>query len=740
MTMRTGLLVMVAAALLLVAAGARAQDTPKPAPTPAAGSEFVGANQIDFGVRGTIFGDNSDEARFQRYRDLRDGGTIDLFRFTNETNAYRLNLQGDHVGYRDQRFSGSYNNFGKVKASFEWNQVPLYYSDTTATLYTSGGGVLTLPDSVQSGIQNKTQTVFGAVTSATPVTLRVKRDIADFRVNYSASPNVDLGLTFRNTQRQGASPQSVNFGFSDAIEVPFPTDSRTTDLGASLQWANDHAIAKVAYDGSFFRNNISTLTWDNPLRVTDDPTAGAAIGRMALAPNTDLNTGSALASFKLPAHSRATGYVSISNVTNNDALIPFTTNSALPTIALDRPTAELTARVTATTFTFNSSPTSYLWLNARYRGYVYDNRSPEFFVGQTVNYDTSVASLNEGTELFGFTRHTFDGDVSVTPYRYVAFRGGYTKETIDHTNPSTGAVTRYVEKTTEDIGRASVDLTNVGWLTLRGIYEHSKRVGAGLDLEALIDIGEQPSLRQFDIADRTKDSFRGIFTVTPVSQFSVNASAGIGKEDYPGANFGLRNNNNHVYSIGFDFVPIDAVSAGFTYGYEKYDALQGSRTATPLPAGGSLDDPTQQFNDPRRNWTDDSSDKVHTWNASLDLLKLIPKTELKFGYDYSKADSTYVYGITPDAIAANLFAAPVQLPSVTNKLQRGTVDGRYFITSHLAAGLVYWYDKYDVNDFALGPRTSLASPATASSTLMMLGYYYRPYSANTFWAKLSYLW
>src|SRR5262249_16878419 len=176
---------------------------------------------------------------------------------------------------------------------------------------------------------------------------------------------------------------------------------------------------------------------------------------------------------------------------------------------------------------------------------------------------------DEPAERFGFTRHTFDGDVSISPFRFVAFRGGYTRETIDRTNPSSGELTRYVEKTTEDIGRVSVDLTNVGWLTLRGVYEHSKRVGSGFDFEPLIDRGEQPELRQFDIADRNKDSFRGIFTLTPVSQFSVNASAGIGKEDYPGGTFGLRNNNNNVYSIGFDFLPVESISAGVNYGYEK---------------------------------------------------------------------------------------------------------------------------------------------------------------------------
>jgi MtrB/PioB family decaheme-associated outer membrane protein len=735
--MRTKLGVMVAA-LLLVAAGASAQDVAN-ASAPAAGSEFVPVNQIDIGLRGTIFGTNSDQARFQRYRDLRDGGTLDLFRFTKATPQYKLNLDADHLGYRDQRYSASYDNFGRVKASFEFNQTPLYYSNSTQSLYSaSSAGVLVLPDGVQNGLQNKTLTLGSAVSGASVLDLQSKRSVADFKLKYSATDRVDFGLTVKNTLREGSQPYAAGFGFSDAIEVPLPLDNRTTELGASLQWANQRGMAKVAYDGSYFRNNISTLTWDNPLRISDSPTAGPLLGRMALSPNTDLNTGSAMASLKLPGRSRATGFVSIGNLTNNTPLIPFTSNTALPTIALDRPTADLTARVIAMNYNFTSSPTSYLWFSTRYRGYRYDNRSPEFYVGQSINYDTSVATLNEAAERIGFTRHTFDADAAISPYRYISFRGGYTREEIDHTNPSTHEATRFVEASTEETGRLSVDLTNVGWLTLRGVFEHSKRVGTAIDPAEMLAIGEQPSLRQFDVADRNKDSFRGIVQIMPVSIFSLNASAGIGKEDYPGAYFGLRNNDNHIYSVGFDFVPVESVSAGITYGYEKYTALQASRTANPLPAitPQYIGDSTQQFNDPRRDWTDDSADLVHTWNASIDLLKLIPKTEVRVGYDYTKGESTYVYGLATNTT----IAAPLPLPAVRNTLERGTADVKYFLTKHLAAGLVYWYDKYDVNDFALGPTSSLALPATGTPTFMMLGYFYKPYSANTFWGRLTYLW
>src|SRR5213593_2487580 len=85
--MRTSFFAAVAALLLLAGPAAAQQDAAGPGSgqqdvaktTAAANPEFGPVNQIDFGVRGTIFGSNSDEARYQRYRDLRDGGTIDRF-------------------------------------------------------------------------------------------------------------------------------------------------------------------------------------------------------------------------------------------------------------------------------------------------------------------------------------------------------------------------------------------------------------------------------------------------------------------------------------------------------------------------------------------------------------------------------------------------------------------------------------------------------------------------------------
>ena len=690
-----------------------ALPAPTRAQTPGETSSFV-----NVGVGGTTFAGGSDEARFQRYRDLRSPSALDGLLFKKDNDSRRFALGADHVGYRDQRYSASLNQYGRLKVSFDWNQIPLFFNENTRTLFTtSSAGVLRLDDTVQSALQNRTATLASVADQAQPFDLRLKRDVANLKLTYNAARAVDVGLSVRNTNKDGNQPWAGTFGFNDAVELAVPIDTRTTELGANVEWTNARGLVRLGYDGSFFRNHISTLVWDNPLRVADSPTAGPVQGRMSLWPDSDMNAGSAMGVLKLPARSRATAYISVGNWSQNGSLIPFTINSALTSPALDRPTAEVEARVTSMNYSFNSRPMNTVSFTARYRSYDFDNRTPPFHVTQTVAYDTSVAAFAEGeTSRYGYTRRTFDAEVSVTPLKYSAFRAGYSREGVDQTF-------RFLDTTTEHTLRLSADAVGLNWLTIRGVYEHAKRTGSGFDEQTLDDIGEQVSLRQFDISDRDSDRVSLVAQVTPISIVSFNGTVAAGREDRPGAVFGLRSNDNRAYSVGIDFIPRDAVSLGASYQFEKYTALQASRQANP----------GAQFDDPTRDWTTDSSDKARTFTAALDLLKAWPKTDVRLAYDYSHAESLYVYGLAPNTTLAPV----VQLPAVVNQLQRGTLDARYFLTTHLAAGLVYWFDKYTVNDFALGAATltSIAQPS-----FLMIGYIDRPYTANSVWGRLTYFW
>jgi MtrB/PioB family decaheme-associated outer membrane protein len=719
---------LLAAAFVLRAITSFGQTSPPPSPQAAStGSPEAGegGNVAEFSARGTSFTDGSDEARFMRYRDLRNGGTLDLLRFTKSTDAVVYNLQGDHLGYRDTRVSASVNRFGRLKASFEFNQIPLFFSDTTKTLFTQQDGspnILRLADSVQTNLQNlpaaaKASFYNSLDAQAVPFDLRLKRSIADFKATYSATKSLDLNVALRSTAKDGNQPWAGTFGFSDAVELAVPIDTRTTDLGLGLEWAGSRGSARVGYDGSFFRNTLETLVWDNPLRITDSPTLGPLQGRESLWPDSDMNTGSVSGLVNLPRRSRVTAYISVGSWTQDNPLIPFTVNSALPSIGLDRPTSDAKARVTSMNYSFTSRPLTDVSFMARYRTYDFDNRTPVFHMLQTVAYDTSVAAYpHGGTSPYSIDRKTGDAEVSWTGLRHAALRAGYTHEAIEQTF-------REFDTTAENTVRLSADTMGLSWISLRAVYEHAKRTGSGFDEQSLDDTGEQVSLRRFDISDRTSNRVSFIAQVTPVSAFSINSLISAGNEDRGAGVFGLRSNDNRGYQIGFDYVPKPSVSLGASYERERYSSLQASRQANP----------GVQFDDPTRDWTTHGDDTASTFNASLDLIKLVRKTDVRMAYDLSHAESLYIYGLAPNST----LAPPVQLPAVVNELQRATLDVRYHFTKHVGAGVVYWYDKYSVNDFAMNPQTlnTIAQPS-----FVMIGYMYRPYTANTLSGRFTYYW
>src|SRR5688572_6478847 len=210
------------AALLLIPELAAAQQ---PAPAAAA------TGTVDVG--GMFTTTDGDEARYERYRDTRDGAYTSLA-LNRETGSYLFNASASHIGYRDQRYAVEYSR-PRLDFGFNWISLPLNYSYLTRTPYTTNGATLTLPDSAQAAVQGPTNatndgtavgvpcapgappaacntpaTVALAKTNrsvyntlADPFDLRHTRHTALFGVNYAATSAVDLDARFVSSMRDG---------------------------------------------------------------------------------------------------------------------------------------------------------------------------------------------------------------------------------------------------------------------------------------------------------------------------------------------------------------------------------------------------------------------------------------------------------------------------------------------------------------------------------------------------------
>lgn len=605
----------------------------------------------------------------------------------------------------------------------------MFISRDTRTLYTqTAAGVFRIEDTIQQEIQGTPKTLRDFEDQAVRFDLRTDRKIGQADIVFNVNRSTDFVLKVKNTTREGAIPFGATFGFSNAVELPVPVDTRTTDLQTSLEWANKRGLLRIGWEGSSFTNQVESVTWDNPLRFGPDSTSAPSQGRMALWPGNTLNYVHGTGAVSTPGRGRLTGYVALGQGRSNEDLIPATINTAITPIALSRPTAEAKHQMTIGQVTLAMRPAPRFSINAKYRYADVDVQTPIFDrPGGQVSYDTRFSSSAASSEYHSVRRITFDADGAVLVAPSTSVKVGFS-------HLGTAYENRIWEDTGEDVFRVSVDSTGNQHVTVRGVYENRKREGKGFEAHLLEEVGELAGMRHYDVADRDRQRFTVIANLMPGGIFGLTGSAGVGRDEYPDSPHGLQSYDSDQYSAGFTVVPDDRYNLTASYGWERYRSLQRSRNAN---------NANDQAN-PLRDWTTDYTGKVNFLEGALDINHVIERTAIRLSADWNRSNDAYLYGL----VAGSPIAVPEQLPPVKNELLRTEVDVSYEISRNLRFGVAYWFDDYKVEDFALGPATlsGIAFPQVqpgepvGSTTALLLGYLYRPYTAHAGFVKLTYLW
>jgi len=793
--MRTGFLMLTAALLLVPRAGTA--QTPQPPQGQTAAPSLSGT--VDVG--GLFTTTDGDEARYERYRDTRDG-VYSSFSLNRETGSYLFDANAAHVGYRDQRYDVSVLS-RRVNFDFNWTSLPLNYSYLARTPYVTNGNTLTLDDSAQRAVQGPTNaaadgTAIGVpcapgaspASCSTPALaaqakanrsifnslapafdLRQQRHTAAFDLNYAATRAVDVDARFSSSRRDGQQPWGASFAFNTAVELPKPLDDRTNDLSVGASWANPQGMFRLGWDGSWFTNDIQSLVWDNPIRITDfnngllppagpfDPSGysngnGPAQGRESTAPSSMMNVVSATGLYKMRGRTTLNGTVQLTSQTQDETLIPWTINSvinspvvfaAFPHLAqLPRSTAQAEAKGINTLLNLSSRPYRSVNVTVRYRYNDRDVRTPIFDATEYVRFDAVPEEIEEGhSPQFDISRQFFDANVSFAPARWGTLRVGYGHEGVERHG-------RGFADVGEHIFRVSFDTFSSQYVTVRAAFDVGRRRGEGF-VETGIDYesgpgGTQPTLRYYDEADRDRTRGSLLFTVMPNDMVDLYVQFSGGRDRYladtsvpvnrPGELFGLHESDVTSWNAGVNVHPTDIVALGANYGRDTYSSLQLSRNANPPPDAS--------WTDPSRNWTLDNDDKINTASVYLDLLRAVRNTDIRFGYDYSDSDNSFVHG-GPRIAALTALNQFIPLPDVENTWHRATADVLYFFTQRAGVGVGYYFEKLDIVDFNTidtnGPVGF--TPATGEPRIDWLGglntgYGNRPYTGHTAYLRVLY--
>ena len=276
-------------------------------------------------------------ALWRYYKDLREGAYLNLFTLGAERPdaARYFEAAGGGVGMRDAFYrvqGGRYNDW-KVTAFYEGTP------QTLTTTYRSifhgvGTGNLTLaagtPGGGASAAATQTQ-LLGAVAAADGTELAIVRRKAGVRIDKNLGASWKAYASFTSERKEGARPLGAVFGGGGGggnLEIAEPIDYQTHELLAGVRYADAVSAFNLRASASFFRNEIDTLTFQNPLFITLNGSTGLrpnsfTSGRFDLAPDNEHYHVKGEYSRVLPSFFRGTftAAVALGSMRQNDPLL-----------------------------------------------------------------------------------------------------------------------------------------------------------------------------------------------------------------------------------------------------------------------------------------------------------------------------------------------------------------------------------------------------------------------------------
>jgi hypothetical protein len=236
---------------------------------------------LELGVLG-VYGDEN-AALWRQYKDLRDGFYVNTFGLSMEKprEARFIEASGGAVGMEDQYYRVQFGRYNDWKVSAFYDGIPHVYTTTYRSLWngigTSSQTLATLTPG-GTGNANTTQSnINAALANTSQSDLEVLRKKAGVRIDKVLSDSWKAYASFTNEKREGAQPFGAVFGGGGGggnMEIAESVDTSTRDIVAGVQYASPLTSFNLSASGSFFTNDIDTLTVQNPLYITLNGTSG----------------------------------------------------------------------------------------------------------------------------------------------------------------------------------------------------------------------------------------------------------------------------------------------------------------------------------------------------------------------------------------------------------------------------------------------------------------------------------
>ena len=451
------------------------------------------------------------------------------------------------------------------------------------------------------------------------------------------------------------------------------------------------------------QNNTGVLTWDNPFRLTNETVGNPLTGRMDLYPDNKAQYLSFAGATNVTKYMRLMGSVSPGWLRQNDAFLPYTTNTANVTCGdgtqactslSSLPAASLggSKQTLAMNFTLVTTAWKSVEAKAAYRHYDYNNNTPvHTFTPVEGDAGGPVLTPTDNTP-FGFNRKNLELIGNWFFAKRSSFKLGYEAEWMDRSQ-------RDASHSLENSIVSALDYSPTkNWL-FRLSYLHSDRKP---DLY-LDDVSEEisggipvdsPFARRFDEAARLRDRADGLIQYNATDKLTVSAFGGTLQDNYnrPGGSnnatplnfltgttaatnpyylYGVLKDLSYNWGLDLDYAVLAQMTVFAEYSHERYHKRMITRYRAPESTSGTGGCGPNTLGTANQGACDTANNDWESTSREL----------------------------------VDITSAGVDYPETVNRTHEIAIIFKYKLTANLTPRFEYRYQQWDNKDYQTSPMT-----------------------------------
>lgn len=613
---------------------------------------------------------SDDSYKFGRYNGLKKGTHLGLdatLRYAdglNYTDVYASNL-----GLPYPSVDAEGGKQGSYKLKYRFAELPYNVSDSARTIFNGvGSSNLTVPTGWLRGTNTGTMT--GLAGSLHDVKIDSLRRQSGIGLSLLPTSGWDVGLNFRQETREGTRRMAGSFFFNSSALIA-PVDYYTNDVEVYASYAAARWQVRFAYQASMFNDRNQGLMWDNPF---SEVLPGATAGQIGLPPENQFHQLSASGAYQITEKTRANASLALGRMDQDAPFLPATINPSLAPGALPRASLQGQVNTTRADLKLVSALTDKWGLNA---SYAYDdraNKTPQASFNW-VTTDELVATPRVNLP-YSFTRNLFkvSGDYRMTPRAKASL--GYDRDAQDRTYQE-------VSKTTENTLWAKYLLRTRKHLDVTLNYAHGKRSGNAYQTVAQLSPPENPLLRKYNMADRTRDLAGLRVAVLPIETVTMALDYSRAKDEYANSSVGMTLGRTQTLTADVAAQLGEASSMHVYYSAEQIKSEQSG---------------AQSFTNPP-DWAAENLDKI--WSSGVGFKHTLVANRFDIGADYMKSHST-------GDVTLFTGAGGPGFPTNTVNLEVFKLYATYRLSTGLSVQANYWRERYASSNWAIdgvGPAT-----------------------------------